>query len=1195
MEAHGKNRTIDEAKAAARVRSDEETRDIVAAFDSVPGGIFKSTPWPDCRILCANDGFFKIIGYSREELHKSKGDRMREVVFPPDLDNLLKAVSEQQGPKLRCEHRITCGDGSVKWISVDGERFCDDTGARYIYGMIMDISKAKELEISLREKKALYDIALEGSGLIIWSYDIAKDTLTHTQRSMEFHHAPQMTRSRPLEYVTTAGCLREDSREKARSVAAKMLAGAANATEDFWFRFEGDADWWCERVAFTNICDDAGAPVLIIGVGRNVTEEIRVKTEKQKMETVMHSAAIFIWEYDLTTGQCLYRPRNDGGCFAPGDEIIDTPYAMVERGKIHRDSIKNYIDLHKKVEAGAPSASADVRMYDDRGREVWMRLSYRAVYDESRAVRAVGHAKDITGEIHAKAAKRQMEMALSASSLSLWSYDIRNKIFNDTNKGSERLGLVAPIKGGYEAIIASGLVMPESREDYRELHRRIESGQKSAEAVIHFDKSRSKIEWQRITYSAIFDGEEPVMAVGIGEDVSELINAQHRYNEELFFQMFGESGNLLVKIRANATENKIESYIAQENVCTNIEGLSYEEGMKIMAETAILPERRVELMRVLERARVIEDFTGAEKVNNVEFQRRTSDGGAIWLNLVVKTFRNPETDDILCFIYAYDIDADKTRKIIIDRIAESEYQMVALIDVKSGLLKIHSENDREIKHGVNETSYSGAFGEIILPLIAADRQNEALGAFALDHVVKQVNAKGYYECSFPIISNGAVRHKKWRFCWLDEAHTALLLCRSDVTELLARRTRQEELMRSALAQARAASVAKSDFLSSMSHEIRTPMNAIIGMTALAKESAGASEEVRDCLSKVELSAQFLLALINDILDMSKIESGKTEIENCPLNWRLFLENICVICRGLAEKKNVRYLSDIQEGGCDRLIGDATKLQQILLNIISNAVKFTPECGSVTFTAKQHRPENGRVPVTFVVRDTGIGIKESFLPHLFDPFAQGHSGNTSSYGGTGLGLAICKNLVSLMGGEISVKSREGQGSEFTVSLSLELGYEQTETCAAAPSDECPESYNFKGRRLLLAEDHPLNVEVAQKMLTHRGFEVEIATNGEEALYAFTSHPEGWYDAVLMDIRMPRMDGLTATKLIRAAEKARAVSVPIIAMSANAFVEDIEKSRASGMDAHIAKPIDARRLYGTLYALIEVAKQSKKHYA
>ncbi|MEG1602665.1 MAG: ATP-binding protein [Cloacibacillus sp.] len=1195
METHGKNWNIDEAKAAARVRTEAETRDIVAAFDSVPGGIFKSTPWPDCRILCANDGFFKIIGYSREELQKSKDDRMREVVFPPDLNNLLKAMSEQRGPKLRCEHRITCGDGSVKWISVDGEQFCDDTGALYIYGMIMDISKAKELEISLREKKALYDIAVEGSDLIIWSYDIAKDMLTHTQRSMELHHAPQMTRSHPLEYVTAAGCLRDDCRERARAVAAKMLSGAANATEDFWFRFEGDADWWCERVAFTTICDDAGAPVIVIGVGRNVTEEIRVKTEKQKMETAMHSAAIFIWEYDLTTGLCFYRPRNDGGSPVPDGEIIDTPYAMVERGRIHRDSIKDYIGLHKKIEAGAASASADVRMYDDRGREVWMRLSYRAVYDESRAVRAVGHAKDITGEIHAKAAKRQMEMALSASSLSLWSYDIRNKIFNDTNKGSERLGLVAPITGGCEAIIASGLVMPESREDYRELHRRIDSGQKSAEAVIHFDKSRSKIEWQRITYSTIFDGDEPVMAVGIGEDVSELMNAQHRYNEELSFQMFGESGNLLVKIRANATENKIESYIAQDNVSTNIEGLSYEEGMKIMAATAILPERREELLRILDRARVIKDFTGAEQVQNVEFQRMTNDGGAIWLNLVVKTFRNPETDDILCFIYAYDIDADKTRKIIIDRIAESEYQMVALIDVKSGLLKIHSENDREIKHGVSETSYSGAFVGTILPLIAADRKNEATGAFALEHVLKQVNAKGYYECSFPIISNGAVRHKKWRFCWLDEAHTALLLCRSDVTEFLARRTRQEELMRSALAQARAASVAKSDFLSSMSHEIRTPMNAIIGMTALAKEAAGASEEVQDCLSKVELSAQFLLALINDILDMSKIESGKAEVESHPLSWHLFLENICVICRGLAEKKSVRYICDIEEGGCDRLMGDATKLQQILINIISNAVKFTPECGSVTFAAKQHEPENGRVPVTFVVRDTGIGITESFLPHLFDPFAQGHSGNTSSYGGTGLGLAICKNLVSLMGGEISVKSREGQGAEFTVSLSLALCDEQAEKCASAAYAECPDGYDFKGRRLLLAEDHPLNVEVAKKMLAHRGFEVEVAANGEEALSAFTSHPEGWYDAVLMDIRMPRMDGLTATKLIRTAERGRAVSVPIIAMSANAFVEDMEKSRASGMDAHIAKPIDARRLYGTLYSLIEVAKQSKKHYA
>ena len=673
---------------------------------------------------------------------------------------------------------------------------------------------------------------------------------------------------------------------------------------------------------------------------------------------------------------------------------------------------------------------------------------------------------------------------------------------------------------------------------------------------------------------------------GAGDDFSSLImNAQMRYYDELRFQMFEDSRNFLAKARANATRNRIESYAAKETADAGVTaGTSYDEGVNAIAHTALTEEQRQKILELADRQKVLRDWHGCECVESLEYQRKLNDGRIIWVNFISKTFKNPETDDILCFIYAYDIDTEKTTKIIIDKIAESEYQTVCLADTGSRMLKIHSENDPDIRYGAQAVSYDEALNKTLLPRIPGEKRAEAAAALSFDRVLDAVAAKGRYECSFPILAGDVVKYKKWSFCLLDDAGTTILIFRSDITELCAMNLRQEELLRSALTQAQAANEAKSDFLSMMSHEIRTPMNAIIGMTALAKSAAADCAEAENYLAKVDISAKFLLALINDILDMSKIESGKAVVQNEPIYISGFIDNINTICRSLASRKGVRYIYETCDIRQKTIIGDPMKLQQILLNIISNAVKFTPAGGSVNFSVMQDQPVNGHALMRFAVRDTGIGIKKSFMPHLFEPFAQGHKGTTNSYGGTGLGLAICRNLTAIMGGEISVSSEEGRGTEFRININFGLGDSRSEHTPSAHHAKCPPNFNFTGRTVLLAEDHELNVLVAKKLLEKRGFAVEVAPDGAEALKLFNQKSCGHYDAVLMDIRMPIMDGLTAAKRIRGSCGDYGANIPIIAMSANAFIEDIEKSLAAGMDRHLAKPIEPERLYGSLYELL-----------
>ena len=408
-------------------------------------------------------------------------------------------------------------------------------------------------------------------------------------------------------------------------------------------------------------------------------------------------------------------------------------------------------------------------------------------------------------------------------------------------------------------------------------------------------------------------------------------------------------------------------------------------------------------------------------------------------------------------------------------------------------------------------------------------------------------------------------------------------------ETLEKERQAKLLLEDALKKAEKANKAKSDFLSRMSHDIRTPMNAIIVMTELAQLHIGDEEKQRDYLNKIASSGAHLLGLINEILDVSKIESGVMELSENSLDLRALAREAAEMVRISMESRQQEFRVEIDESFNPWVMGDARRIRQVLVNILENASKYTPQGRRITFCVCELKREEQRAGTyRFIIEDTGIGMKPEYIKHIFEPFSRADDSRISKVPGTGLGMTIVKNLISMMDGDIQVESEWGKGSRFTVTLCLDKCGDTGE--AIQPSVSGPEAA-YRGLRVLLVEDNELNRQIASEMLELLGVSVEMAENGREAVEAVCSHPALYYDAVFMDVQMPVMNGYEATREIRGSGMERIWELPIIAMTADAFAEDVKKASMSGMNGHLAKPVSIELLRGALSGCLDCKRMNR----
>ena len=581
---------------------------------------------------------------------------------------------------------------------------------------------------------------------------------------------------------------------------------------------------------------------------------------------------------------------------------------------------------------------------------------------------------------------------------------------------------------------------------------------------------------------------------------------------------------------------------------------------------------------------LLEQFqNGHTTASEIVYARRKSVKNGYYL-MEATLVQQPNTGDIIAFITERDYNKDIIDALIWNKALSEEFDEIAYI--ANGQFGVALKSDRHDRRILplpdgQEQEYEDYIKTLITGLdLGADEPEEMLlESLTLDRIKDALGDSDFYTVDFSYHTDEGLIYKRFTFYAADRQTQFYALLISDTTEIRLEQEKQNAVLEEALKQAKASNKAKTTFLSNMSHDIRTPMNAIIGFTNLAKQCTDDPAQTGQYLDKILMSSNHLLSLINDVLEMSRIESGKIELDNSPCNLSHIMEDCAEMVRNLANSKNQKLCVDLGGIKNESVICDELRLKQVLLNLLSNAVKYTPDNGRIEFSAlEKDSSAPNRKCCEFHVKDNGIGMSPEFASHVFEAFEREKSSTVSGIQGTGLGMAITRKIVDMMGGTIDVITAPGEGTEFTVVTEFEISSEDTRRPKAKPA--AIKETDFSGKRLLLVDDMPTNREIAKAILRRNGFTVEEAFDGSQAVSMVEASAPGYYDAVLMDVQMPVMNGYEATKKIRLLDDQELASIPILAMTANAFDEDRKRAFEAGMNGHVAKPINVKDLMDSL---------------
>ena len=778
--------------------------------------------------------------------------------------------------------------------------------------------------------------------------------------------------------------------------------------------------------------------------------------------------------------------------------------------------------------------------------------------------------------------------------------DLYQTILNETQTGvvahdvvtgeifyaNDRLKEIYQVEGDIKNLAPDSFLMRERGKKHLDLDYEALRKGASNEAIEYHDSGRIyQVKGKIIDWYGRESYVEYLFDVTDSKHFSEQLQLEHeelqrKYQEEMLYREKAISDDIISSSRINLSHGYVEEMrvgtkdgyekkyhyamdlISRIVAFTNQVWLSEEQNLNMSAP--------IMLRRYLQ----------GERVFSEEFMAELKDGRHVWLRSEAKIVQRPETAEIIAFCYNRNITKEKILTNILERIMEFDYDEIFTIDSLNGQVSLMATGRYVLDEQMEEGDYAQELANLKLRAGSKADAEKIESELQISNVLEKLKKDPVFITEVSLMSkNGKPRLKQLRFIYLNETLGTLLFTITDIDDMVQAEKQKKEELEGALQVAEEANATKMRFLANMSHEIRTPMNVIIGLASIIREESGNQEKVLENTDRLESTSKYLLTLLNDVLDMARVETGSVTLNKYEFSRSAYWQTINTIAESQAKAAEVNYIYENEEDGVqDKYIGDAVRLQQILINLINNAIKFTPKGGTVRVRSKQVEVVNRRVRLQMQVEDTGIGMSKEFLPKVFQAFAQEHDASTSSYGGSGLGLSIAKNFARMMGGDITVESEEGVGTTFTVEVWLDLVIEEKEERL----DEMPMDVVdfFLGKRILLVEDHPLNTVVARRLLEKQKMEVVHAENGKIALDIFTESEPGTFDAILMDVRMPVMDGITATQEIRGLKREDAKSIPIIAMTANAFDEDKQHTYEAGMNAHLAKPIEPRMLYDTL---------------
>lgn len=770
--------------------------------------------------------------------------------------------------------------------------------------------------------------------------------------------------------------------------------------------------------------------------------------------------------------------------------------------------------------------------------------------------------------------------ALEGASISVWEYDIERKRILQTDTSTELNEYPLVIENVPEFFIENGYVREDSREEFLRMYEELQNGAPKVSGSFWVANKNHDGWWRKhTTYLAVKDENQVAThAYGASRDITRETLMEQRYQEEI-----------------NYHKNAISSTVV--TCCVNLTKKCVEEinfGRKELGEEDKLPvvdyKKRVsQYLTAIHLSDEENQKLGTESLLKM-FQEGKEDyqttywavwkksGDIVWMQVDVKMLRRPESDDVVAFFYNRDITNERMLNMMVNTTSRFDYDYMSGINVWNKHFKMYSSKDGIVKPEEFHENYDKMVADYMRRVAVTDDMEKLIANVSLTNILHNLQREEFYTYEYDMReADGSVRRKLLRYTYADHEKGFIINTRTDIDDIVKREKEKQDILEQALETAERASYAKSDFLARMSHDIRTPMNAILGVTELAKECKS-KEELDDYLGKIEGSGKFLLGLINDILDISKIESGKLVLNPTVFTKDDFEESIDTTIRPLMKEKNMEFYCNI-DCGVECIYADRVRLEQIFFNLLSNAVKYTMSGGKVEFTAQKKEMPTEDTWIRYRVSDNGIGMSPEFLKKALEPFEQEQNGADLQWQGTGLGLTIVDKLVQIMGGVLQIESEPGKGTTIIVDLPVTEA-EPLEEKGKKNHSGAEDFACLKGKCILLVEDNKINTFVARRLLESKGMKVEHAENGKDALDMFLSGELGHYDAILMDIRMPVMNGLETTQAIRGLDRKDAKTVPILAMTANAYEEDVQKSLAAGMNGHLTKPINPGELYQSL---------------
>ena len=761
-------------------------------------------------------------------------------------------------------------------------------------------------------------------------------------------------------------------------------------------------------------------------------------------------------------------------------------------------------------------------------------------------------------------------VAISGAGVNVWEYDIVNRRLTQSAGSIKNHGFQRVIENVPQVLVETGYVAPEDQAAFLDMYHRMEQGETPVSGDFWvYDAEQSRRWCERILYSVVCDDAgRPVKAYGSSQDVTAFKNAEKKYQEEIAYRD-KLSPSVISACRVNLTRKFVEEWhvgARRDMADTHRDAVDYGDQLRLFAFDSTLADGQ---RYALSARGLLRRYAAGEESLETDFTAQLTPGNHVWVRCRVNILKRPDTGEIVAFFYSEDVTQQKTLTGIMERVVEKDYEFVSRIDAYSGRYTLVSQaGSRAPFHlPVDYAAELSRYADNIRDEALARKIRQDLG---IANIVRELEDRAVFTYETDMADGtGIPRRKQLRYFYLNREAGFILVTQTDIDDIVKREQAKQEALERAVN-------AKSDFLAHMSHDMRTPMNAIIGLSSLALETE-LSPETRDYLEKINLSGQYLLGLINDTLDMSRIESGKLELRPELYSGHEFAQTLRHLLNEKARDRGIAFSVDEAFEQVPALMVDRLRFTQIFVNLANNAIKFTPRGGRVAVRLEYFRNEDGIQSFSIATEDTGIGMSPGFQEKMYESFEQENRTGTDHEIGTGLGLSIVKKLVDAMDGTISCESAPGRGTTFRVVFSALMGQVPGPTASQAGAADLSV---LAGKRILLAEDHLLNVEVAVKLLNKQHMQVEVAPNGQIALDLFTQSSDGYYDAVLMDIRMPVMDGLDTARAIRALDRPDAAMVPIIAMTANAYEEDVEKSRNSGMNAHLAKPIVPGLLYETI---------------